>query len=417
MRAIYSQATYVTIWLGKGTSTTDLAMRFIGLAQGSANPRSWFDDRLKRSFLAEKREWTAVFSLFSHEYWRRVWIIQETAVSRLLNVACGQYEVPWDSMVEAQRAWTSFRATAGAQDIQLGIDSVEGVEIRDHKGLLHPESEPKNVGPAPFAINRVSVSNGKQTRLLQLLKDSWSALATDPKDKVYGLLGLAADCEGSLAADYTLDRFQVYLRVADHILKTHRNLDFITLSGMNQRIVLEKLFYTAPSWTPTFYWVWEAPATARSSDYIFKDVFYSFTAAGPMPAVASFRVYDLRLVDRLLGNKGIILRAKGCRIDRIRKCLLRPWIYLELEFGHGLKLAETSETDWLQNPDIAAFWNRELCYCDQIKKLYHYCVTVPARRTRTATTDRYIVANTGLQPNFRRGRRTRQLARIILRHS
>jgi hypothetical protein len=325
---------------------------------------------LKSSFLAEKREWEAVFSLFSNDYWRRVWIIQETAVARVLIVACGQYEVPWNLVVEAQRAWMTFKAIAGAKDIQLGIEFVEGVT--DMEGFLPLKSEPRNVGPTPLAINRVSVSNGKQTRLLQLLKDSWSALATDPKDKVYALLGLATDCEGSLTADYTFNRFQVYLKVADHILKTHRNLDLITLSGIHQIAGLEELFYRAPSWLPVFYWAWEAPTTAVSSDYIFKDVPSPFTAAGPMPAVASF-VSDLRFVYRLLGNNGTILRAKGCRIDRIRGYLLSPSLY-------GPMLAETSEefsvaTDWLQTPEIAGNSNRERDYCDQIRTLYHYFVS------------------------------------------
>lgn len=322
MRFIYSQADNVIIWLGDATSTTDCAMRFLGKAQSDVHPRSWFDERLKFSFQRDQLEWKAVLSLFNKEYWRRVWIIQETAVAKHLSVACGQYELSWDCIVEAQTAWTSFLAAAREKTTKRVIEFVEGFTLLED--TLSLNREPKNVGPVPLAINRAENATGEETHLLQLLKDSWASLASDPKDKVYALLGLAADCqESSFQADYSLNQFQAYLRMIEHILKTHGNLDIITLSGMHI-LPLPQITLRVPSWVPIFYWAWEAPTAAMSSAYIFKEVSCPFTAAGPLPAVASF-VPDPRFITKLLGYNRVILRAKGCRIDRISRVIFEPW--------------------------------------------------------------------------------------------
>jgi hypothetical protein len=408
MRFIYSRATNVDIWLGKGTSTTNRAMRFMGLAQSAVHPRVWFDERLETSFLSEQLEWKAVFSLFGNEYWRRAWIIQETAVAKQLNIACGEYKLPWDCVVEAQTAWIGFKAGASTRAIQRGIEFVEAVTIVDDN--LYGAKEPKNVGPAPLAINRSRVASGTKVDLLQLLKESWSTLATDPRDKVYALLGLAADCEQSgFEADYALTKFQTYL-MTHHLLKTHGNLDLITLSGMHLT-TFPPFLYGVPSWIPTPYWAWEAPTMAASSYYIFKDVSQPFTAAGAMPASASFVPHlrirpSLRLWDRLLGNNNnrLILRAKACRIDRIRNHLVQPWS----RNRYSSELAMANEgfsvaTDWLpssiaSNLDIFRGWERD--YCEDIQMLYHYFVSQAApeqddreRQRRIDTLWRTLVFN------------------------
>jgi hypothetical protein len=56
--------------------------------------------------------------------------------------------------------------------------------------------------------------HGDSNRLETLLEDFWYAKCQEPRDRIYGFLGLAHDCEdGSIEADYSKSLFDVYLDV------------------------------------------------------------------------------------------------------------------------------------------------------------------------------------------------------------
>lgn len=88
MKSIYSRAQSVSIWLGESEQDSDLDNAMSGL-------RSWIAPK----YGSRKRSPSRLFyfryyymklqSLCNHEYWRRMWIIQEVFHARHATIYCG----------------------------------------------------------------------------------------------------------------------------------------------------------------------------------------------------------------------------------------------------------------------------------------------------------------------------------------
>ncbi|RDW60748.1 hypothetical protein BP6252_12131 [Coleophoma cylindrospora] len=375
MKQIYSQAAETTIWLGDETPSSSLAMQHLIAASASADPEAWFITRLQQDFESQTLEWKAIIQLFRMDYWSRVWIIQETAVSRRLSVSCGRHSISWDLAVAAQNAWVSFRASTLPKPIQVAIEVMEDMTA----GEGTPTSlrwAPRNGGPIPLTINRQRIADAESSNLINLLRDNWTALATDPRDKIYSLLGLATDCQDPLLkADYSVSQFDTYVTTMEYLLHNHGSLDLIAYSGMHI-LILPSYVYRVPSWIPTFFWASEARTTAVASQYIYKSTSVPFKASGTRPAIASFRPVT-KWADSLLGIKRVYLRARACRIDRITKVLYcqARWATLSRELD-GLRKKLKIATEWLPYQHFSGISrdgeDRDLV--DQIRVLYHYFV-------------------------------------------
>ncbi|KAH8687611.1 heterokaryon incompatibility protein-domain-containing protein [Tricladium varicosporioides] len=377
MRDIYHNAAETTIWLGCETPASNLAMRYLLMANSVSNPESWFADRLRSNFDSEKQEWKAVLGLFRRDYWKRVWIIQETAVSSKLTILCGEHTISWKLAVAAQHAWINFRANAVSKPFRVAIESIEDMKVGDGTPLSLA-LVPRNPGPMALSMNRNKFENCEPSYLTELLRDNWTALATDPRDKIYSLLGLATDCGTPVAlkVNYSISKFETYLTTMDYLLCHHHNLDLISYSGIHILPAPSYLF-RVPSWIPTFYWSWEAPTTAASSQYIYKSTSVPFAASATHKAIASFRK-NLQGFDSFLGIKRANLHARGCRVDRISKKLYHAnhFTTLSPELSRLRKRLNIA-TDWLPYQLFTAGVTREgedRDLVDIIRTVYYYFV-------------------------------------------
>jgi hypothetical protein len=81
--------------------------------------------------------------------------------------------------------------------------------------------------------------------ILQLLASHRAALATDPRDKVYGLLGLVGE-EMSLGieVDYSLSTVDIYVKAATSIIEASNYLDILSVPRPAQANLL------LPTWVP-----------------------------------------------------------------------------------------------------------------------------------------------------------------------
>jgi hypothetical protein len=72
-------------------------------------------------------------------------------------------------------------------------------------------------------------------------------LATDPRDKVFALLGVVGNPDSiSVETDYRLSTQEVYLSVAIHNLEKLRDLELLANAGVGSALENPKL----PSWVP-----------------------------------------------------------------------------------------------------------------------------------------------------------------------
>ena len=321
MKLIYSCASNVIIWLGEDSISSRQAMDLLCSASEQVDPHTWFSDRLKTTFKSDMTQWDAVVSLFKRDYWSRVWIIQETAVATNLDIVCGSRSCKWEVAVAAQNAWMKFKAVAASREQQSIIDSMEDF-TGSERSPVSLTLIPRNNGPVPLSVNRHNVCFARTTSLVGLLQENWTALATDPRDKIFALLGLATDCQTpTLSADYSLSQWEIYLRTMNFLLENYGNLDIIAYSGIHLFPVTS--LYRAPTWTPTFYWAWEAPSTAVYSQYLYRNHPNTFRASSNRKAVATF-LPQRKPFDKILGINRAILKAQSCRIGRISNFLYDP---------------------------------------------------------------------------------------------
>ena len=373
MKLIYSCASKVIIWLGEDSVSSRHAMGLLCSANEQVNPDTWLLNRLKTTFPSDMTQWKALLSLFKKDYWSRVWIIQETAVATNLEIICGSLSCKWEVALAAQNAWMNFKAMATSREQQDIIDSMEGFTYAEGSPVSLTLI-PRNNGPVPLSVNRHNVSLARTNSLVGLLQENWTALATDPRDRIFALLGLATDCQNpTLSADYSLSQWETYMRTINFLLENYSNLDIIAYSGIHL-LPARPSFYRAPSWVPSFYWAWEAPSTGVYSQYLYKTHADTFRASSNRKAVATF-LPQRKPFDKILGINRAILKAQSCRIDRISRCLYAGYfesLYLHTELNALQKKLRIAST-WLPATRFSIA-GEDRVLVDEMRTLYHYFV-------------------------------------------
>jgi hypothetical protein len=169
MRNIYFRASQVVVWLGTGDSKTKDAIQEIDsfiydMNQSSSDESSSSDDEEGSSSHGkqdkkEKDNSEALYAFFDRPYWRRVWIIQEIVSASNVIVYCGENSIEMEYVEHFLE-----KTPTGKKIVQRGY-----VPRFDH-----------------FRKDPIT---DIQRPLVTLLLSSHTSLATDPRDKIYALLG------------------------------------------------------------------------------------------------------------------------------------------------------------------------------------------------------------------------------------
>ncbi|KAI0128025.1 heterokaryon incompatibility protein-domain-containing protein [Xylariales sp. AK1849] len=170
--------------------------------------------------------------------WHRIWIMQEVACAPAVRLVAGRRSLDWDTTIAAFLGDSSpyadaFHGPFGHGSIGKVGDHLFGrvQTIQHQRGIMS------------------EVRNGGKSSLLDVLARFKYALATDPRDKIYGLLGLATDPHVVISYEKTAQ--QVYTDVTASIIHAAGNLDIICQSPwrrFDQKGRLEGL----PSWAADF---------------------------------------------------------------------------------------------------------------------------------------------------------------------
>ncbi|KAJ8131843.1 hypothetical protein O1611_g1783 [Lasiodiplodia mahajangana] len=161
--------------------------------------------------------------LLVEPWWQRIWVVQEVVIPQKVTIRYGNVTAPWEMFVQAAE-------TARSQGDQLGIEpeymkvlSVFTRQVLDIENL------------------RKKWDIEKGTDLLSLLQRFSDRKATDERDKIYALLGIAKD-EALLIPDYSIDICTLYENAALALIRNCGNLSPISgdLKRKNSR--------NLPSW-------------------------------------------------------------------------------------------------------------------------------------------------------------------------
>jgi hypothetical protein len=139
-----------------------------------------------------------VEALCSLDYWQRTWIVQEVVLGKRISICLGNVSVNG----------IDFYNLCGA--LLLSKLTLESLLMVPGYRILH--------------LRRIWISQPQNLTLMKLMRFSELSSCSDPKDRIYGMIGLASDCRnGEVVPDYTKSLTEVYYDVALHVLHYPRS--------------------------------------------------------------------------------------------------------------------------------------------------------------------------------------------------
>ena len=301
MGEIYSKARLVVVWLGEEDSHTvpafTLMERISKLATLSAI-RSFHADA-SDIFKQDARQtmglpsfpsadWESMHRLFERRWFQRSWVIQEVALADDAVVVCGCRIFNWDDVGRTGQYLVSsgfFRAmqdTYGRQGRPTFASTIQN--------------------------SRARVKLDEDRSLTLLLSSMRRFKATDPRDKIYSLLGLARNKKDPephgkvnnnvIRPDYSSSVDTIFRQVTKSLIKHESSVTLLsTVEDASLRVTLN-----LPSWVPD-YAVWQEVTILGMPDNPHK-----YCAGGDQP---------LSLYDSELDTNHDTLSLAGYEVDSL----------------------------------------------------------------------------------------------------
>ena len=173
-------------------------------------------------------EWIAFRKLMERPWWRRVWVIQEVAAARgQVWVGCGSSWLRWETFLGAALAIEHYKDHPFFQRLTyLG----EGTKWISDKTNLRMRDD-----------GRMDSWGG----LLNILYMTESYAATDPRDKVFALLGFTPSLSERINPDYRKPVEEIFENLVRDSIRDSGCLMMILFGKKPTRLQL-------PSWVPDF---------------------------------------------------------------------------------------------------------------------------------------------------------------------
>ncbi|KAF2971250.1 hypothetical protein GQX73_g2398 [Xylaria multiplex] len=187
------------------------------------------------------------YAAFLQRPWfTRIWVVQESFFSAATTVFCGKREIKWAAIKESSRIV-----------VQTGMDTLlkAYVSYATHFSLdVDAIKLPNNRLANQFIFGSLQRGDGEAISLGQLLHYSRFFEASDPRDKVFAILGLWRFTRGNQIAqidilpDYKKDISGVYIEATMAAIQESGNLDVLSLVEGPYSEKTAQL----PSWIPDY---------------------------------------------------------------------------------------------------------------------------------------------------------------------
>jgi hypothetical protein len=254
MYHIYHQATRVLIWLGEPDHIlkwwdTKLAFNLASKLAKVQETRPDLDIRRMSETRKQvtrlrlglrnpgNKRYAALRALFTRPWFQRMWVVQEAACATRATILCEEHEISWHELMRG----TDFGLRSGL---------LQGAQIRKIVRRVHNEA-PRGSLSAALQMYHLSLANSPSLNLFTLLRRFHGSCASDPRDKVFALVGLASlETMDNLKAnfkdlaihpDYREPFRDLFKRVARGILLTSPHLDLLSIPTSRS---------DWPSWVP-----------------------------------------------------------------------------------------------------------------------------------------------------------------------
>ncbi|MBE3050099.1 HET domain-containing protein, partial [Candidatus Bathyarchaeota archaeon] len=368
MGAIYSEADVVLIWLGLGCDETDRTMDWVSRVGPRALSSGTLDLWLQRSNLSvQKRRQdisdyitlrysssderafdpnvenhqvpelfrlvfdlidepglhsdtshpkdgdadlvTGILNLMRRDYWHRIWIFQEVSLGKETMMLCGGKAVSLD-MFEATMIGVQYCASLGARFLHpeptfarsLPFNFYDSIALETRRRFRRP------------AHGYMGLANIVYQRRIAPGRPHYSA--TDPRDILFGLLGIVPDNERkAVKVDYTLNMGQVFTVLTKAVIfRGDRDTEIYRIESCIPRDGA-KQDNSLPSWAPDWREMGRRGVGVYSVNHDFS---FEASTGIPMPVPPLCCKKDTPLE---------LLRCYGCRVDTITEVMEPPqWV-------------------------------------------------------------------------------------------
>jgi hypothetical protein len=179
----------------------DLAVSLIhDIARDYTKIRSVWEFDRTMSHVHSDDGWPALLDLFQRPWFTRAWVLQEVVLSKWCSLICGTKTISWDVLTIACKC---LRECLEAPSFQ------EDIRIADYMTVV--SASLRNFGDQEH-----------RSPVAQALTAARSLKATNPRDKIYSLLGIISSKDDnanvrhvvSIIPDYTKSINDVFISVA-----------------------------------------------------------------------------------------------------------------------------------------------------------------------------------------------------------
>ncbi|KJJ30362.1 hypothetical protein AFLA70_289g001570 [Aspergillus flavus AF70] len=292
MSMIYTKSSGVFVWLGVDDESTMRAAEATHLPSQEGMDM-WYNDVLNNHVMEDPEtrvakqgsneaalKYQAVVNLFRRTWFQRVWIIQEIALAKQIRIFCGRVEFEYHklfSLFHNPNFTSHVTSRSLAQALELArwkgiggseLSTLTDIRLRTSKHVFERRVMDEYVKKNGITL----VSTWEHKLSLSLLASKvWSFRATDPRDKVFALIGisrLSDDPKKRIVADYSKSTSEVFIQFAkifmqgapDEPLQTWHTGEcevFECLEGLSfvqESPDVSRIFngQELPSWIPNF---------------------------------------------------------------------------------------------------------------------------------------------------------------------
>jgi hypothetical protein len=290
MYMIYRAATRVIVWLGIEADDSDFVMRAMAFVGSQKNRRAIMRrDHNHECLVQLARLIKGIETLTKRPWFLRSWIRQEVAAAPKVSVRCGSREVPWTALKRSVNCLARLRSKyLSSRSLFNGADD-------EFKGRIGPYKEMSlalRFLKKDWVVGQSLLAEAGDLRsiwyyhtggLLELLMAGRVYEATDPRDKVYAILGMAEvsslmwprdamEKPPVIRVDYSASISEVYQHTAKYLINRDENLDILCILPTHRDATSDNL----PSWTPD----WRVPLSSRPLYGNWEYISYKWGAAG-----------------------------------------------------------------------------------------------------------------------------------------
>jgi hypothetical protein len=305
MMDIYKHATRIVAWLGQSSNNSSIAIAAVKRLDTVEGRRGILqrkhDDQCVETL---GKVYQAMVGLYDRPWFRRSWVRQEVAVAKTVRVLCGKDEVSWYSLKRSAARLERVHEVLnkhGALPSDFNGSCVQPLQYLT-RGWVFGQHVLRDTGEIK------SIWYYHTGGLLDLLISGREFEATDARDKIYSILGMAripmeaggsinrihsqrerpslpkkpADIAQALpetmVIDYSKSISYTYERLAKFFVNRDLNLDIVCIAAMHRA---PQRSTDLPSWAPD----WRLPSSVVEVDADWDFFTYKFAAAGFTKAV------------------------------------------------------------------------------------------------------------------------------------